>query len=97
MGVGEVFAQLGDRCGGALGGERVEADGEGVGAGDDVPGQGQCLADEGVGLLGGAGVAGVDSEVAGQGGDGVERGDPDGMGNQFGLDVEDLLTGVHIG
>ena len=38
--------------------------------------------DEGVGLVGGAGAAGVDAGP-GQGGDGVERGDPDSVGQLF--------------
>ena len=52
--------------------------------GDDVAGLLEGLADQGVGFVGGAG------------GDGVERGDPDGVGDEFGFDVEDLLAGVDL-
>jgi hypothetical protein len=44
----------------------------------------------------GAGVAGVDADVSGQGGGGVERGDPDRVGDQFCLYVQDLLAGVDL-
>ena len=41
-----------------------------------------------------AGVAGVDADVPGQSGGGVECGDADRVPDQLGLDVQDLLTGV---
>jgi hypothetical protein len=44
----------------------------------------------------GAGVTGVDADVSCQGGGGVERGDPDGVADQRGLDVQDLLAGVDL-
>ena len=43
-----------------------------------------------------SGVPGVNADVSGQGGGGVERGDPDGVADQLGLDVQDLLTGVDL-
>jgi len=43
-------------------------------------------------LAPGAGVAGMDTQVPHQRGDRVERDDPDSVGEQFRLDVEDLLT-----
>ena len=53
---GQVLAELADRGGGSAGGERVEADGEGVVVGDDVSGLLQGLADQGVGFVVCAGV-----------------------------------------
>src|ERR1019366_6067449 len=50
-----------------------------------------------VGFVVRAGVPGVDADVSGQGGGGVERGDTDGMGDQLGLYVQDLLSGVDLG
>jgi hypothetical protein len=46
-----------------------------------------------VGFVVGAGVAGVDADVSGQGGGGVERGDADRVADQLCLDVQDLLAG----
>jgi len=43
------------------------------------------------------GVVGVDADGPGQGGGGVERGHPDRVGDQLGLHVQDLLTGVDLG
>src|ERR1035437_2435688 len=97
LGGGEVFTQLCDGSGGAAGGQRVEPDGQGAVAGVDVAAAGQSLADEGVCFVVGAGVAGVDADVSGQGGGGVERGDADGVADQLGLDVQDLLAGVDLG
>jgi hypothetical protein len=50
-----------------------------------------------VGFVVGEGVAGVDADRSGQGCGGVERGDTDGVGEQLGLDVQDLLAGVDLG
>ena len=61
--------------------------------GVDVAAAGQRLTDEGVCFAVGAGVAGVDSDGPGEGGGGVERGDPDGVGDELGLNVQDLLAG----
>ena len=49
-----------------------------------------------VGLVGGAGVAGADPDLPREGGEGVVGGHPDGVGDQLGLDVEDLLAGMHV-
>jgi hypothetical protein len=43
-----------------------------------------------------AGVAGADADGLGPGGGGVERGDAEGVGDQFGLDVQDVLVGVDL-
>ena len=64
--------------------------------GVDVAADGQYLPDEGVGFVVGAGVAGVDPDCSGEGGRRVERADPDGVADQLGLDVQDLLTGVDL-
>jgi hypothetical protein len=64
--------------------------------GVDVAAAGQRLTDEGVCFTVGAGVPGVDADVSGQGGGGVERGDPDGVGDELGLNVQDLLAGVDL-
>jgi hypothetical protein len=48
-------------------------------------------------LVVGAGVAGVDAGVSGQGGGGVERCDADGVADQLWLDVQDLLSRVDLG
>ena len=64
--------------------------------GVDVPAAGEGLADQGVCFVVGAGVVGVDPDGPGEGGGGVERGDPDGVGDELGLDVQDLLTGVDL-
>ena len=61
--------------------------------GVDVAAAGQRLTDEGVCFAVGAGVPGVDSDGPGEGGGGVERGDPDGVGDELGLNVQDLLAG----
>jgi hypothetical protein len=55
----ELLAEREEGAGTARRGERVEADGEGAVAGDDVAAGGECFADQGVGLVGGAGVAAV--------------------------------------
>ena len=55
-----MVTEFSDRSGGPAGGERVEADGEvAVLAGVDVSTTGEDLADQGVGLVVGTGVAGV--------------------------------------
>ena len=51
--------------------------------GVDVAAAGQGLPDEGVCFAVGAGVPGVDSDGPGEGGGGVERGDPDGVGDDL--------------
>ena len=68
-----------------------------VAVGDDVAGAGQGGADQGVGFVVGAGVAGGGDDRARQGLGGVERGDADGVVDQFGFGVEDLLAGVDLG
>src|ERR1035437_3702760 len=78
-------------------GRGVEADGQDAVVGVNVAAAGQHLADEGVCFVVGAGVAGVDADVSGQGGGGVERGDADGVADQLCLDVQDLLAGVDLG
>jgi len=55
--------------------------------GVDVAAAGEGLADEGVCFVVGAGVPGVDTDGTGQGCGGVERGDADGVGDEFGLYV----------
>ena len=74
-------------------GERVEPDVQGVVVGDDVAGAGEGGADQGVGFVVAAGVAGAGDDRARKGLRGVERGDADGVVDQFGLGVEDLLAG----
>ena len=61
--------------------------------GVDVAAAGQRLTDQGVCFVVRAGVAGVDADVSGQGGGGVERGDADRVADQLGLYVQDLLAG----
>ena len=80
-------------------GERVEADaqGGGGGVGDDVAGAGEGGADQGVGFVVGAGVAGVGDNRTRQGLCGVERGDADGVVDQFRFGVQHLLAGVDLG
>ena len=46
MGLGELIAERCEGLGPARGGERVEADEQLAGAGADVAGDGQCLADQ---------------------------------------------------
>jgi hypothetical protein len=55
--------------------------------GVDVAAAGQRLTHQGVGFTVGAGEAGVDADVSGQGGGGVERGDANGVGDQLCLEV----------
>ena len=70
--------------------------GVGVVVGDDVAGAGQRGADQGVGFVVGAGVAGAGDDRAGEGLRGVVGGDADGVVDQFGFGVEDLLAGVEV-
>jgi len=79
-------------------GQWVESDVQGVvgGVGDDVAGAGQGGADQGVGFVGGAAVAGVGEDGPREGLRGVVGGDPDGVVDQFGFGVQDLLAGVGI-
>ena len=56
--------------------------------GVDVAAAGQRLTDEGVCFAVGSGVAGVDSDGPGEGGGGVERGDPDGTYKQAGKGLQ---------
>ena len=65
--------------------------------GDDVAGAGQGGADQGVGFVVGAGVAGGGDDRTRQRLCGVERGDADGVVDQFGFGVQDLLAGVDLG
>ena len=97
VGVVEGVAEFVDGGGVAWRGQRVEADVQGVAVGDDVAGAGQGGADQGVGFVVGAGVAGGGDDRTRQGLGGVERGDADGVVDQFGLGVEDLLAGVDLG
>ena len=64
--------------------------------GVDVAAAGQRLPHQGVCFAVGAGVPGVDADGPGEGGGGVERGDPDRVGDELGLDVQDLLAGVDL-
>lgn len=97
MGGGQVFTEFRDGGCGAAGRQRVEAHGQDAVSGVDVAAAGQGLADQRVCFVVGAGVAGVDADCSGQCGGGVERGDTDGVGDQLGLDVQDLLAGVDLG
>ena len=85
-GGGELVAERGEGLGAPGRGERVEPDEQLAGAGADVAGDGQCLADQRVGLVAGAGVVAV--QGAGQGGFGVIGGHPDGVGDLLGLGVQ---------
>ena len=93
----EGVAEFVDRGGVPWRGERVEPDVQGVVVGDDVAGAGESGADQGVGFVGGAGVAGAGEDRMRKGLRGVEGGDADGVVDQFGLGVEDLLAGVDRG
>ena len=84
VGVVEGVAEFVDGGGVPWCGQRVEPDVQGVVVGDDVAGSGQCGADQGVGFVGGAGVAGGGGDRAGERLCGVERGDADGVVDQFG-------------
>src|SRR6478752_2489191 len=97
VGVVEGVAEFVDGGGVPWCGQRVEADVQGVAVGDDVAGAGQGGADQGVGFVVGAGVAGGGDDRPGQGLCGVERGDADGVVDQFGFGVEDFLAGVDLG
>ena len=97
VGVVEGVAEFVDRGGVTRRGQRVEPDVQGVVVGDDVAGAGESGADQGVGLVVGAGVAGGGEDRTGKGLRGVERGDADGVVDQFGLGVEHLLAGVDLG
>ena len=55
---------------------------------------GEGGADQGVGLVVGAGVAGVGDDRTGEGSRGVERGDADGVVDQFRFGVEDCWPGL---
>lgn len=78
-GLADLVAEGGEGLGSPGRGERVEADEQFAVAGDDVAGDDQGFADEGAGLVFGAGVAAV--QGAGQGGLGVVCGHPDGVGD----------------
>ena len=99
VGVVEGVAEFVDGGGVSWRREWVESDVQGVGGrvGDDVAGAGECGADEGVGFVVGAGVAGAGHDHSGQGLRGVVGGDADGVVDQFGFGVEDLLAGVDLG
>ena len=94
VGVVEGVAELIDGGGVPRRGQRVELDVQGVGGGvgDDVAGSGQGGADQGVGFVVGAGVAGGGDDSAGEILRGVERRDADGVVDQFGFGVQDLLA-----
>ena len=85
-GLVELVAEGGQRLGAPGGGERVEPDEQVAGAGVDVAGGGQGLADERVCLVAGAGVVPV--QGAGEYGLGVIGGHPDGVGDLLGLGVQ---------
>src|ERR1035437_8981321 len=78
-------------------GRGVEADGQDAVVGVNVAAAGQHLADQGVCFVVGAGVAGVDADVSGQGGGGVERGDADRVADHIRLYTHVLLAGVDLG
>ena len=84
VGVVEGAAEFVDGGGVAWRVKRVEPDVQGVVVGDDVAGAGEGGADQGVGFVVGAGVAGVGDDRTGEGSRGVERGDADGVVDQFG-------------
>ena len=97
VGVVEGAAEFVDGGGVAWRVKRVEPDVQGVVVGDDVAGAGEGGADQGVGFVVGAGVAGVGDDRTGEGSRGVERGDADAVVDQFRFGVEDLLAGVDLG
>src|SRR5271166_1089765 len=97
VGVVEQSAEFVDGGGVPWCGERVDADVQGVAVGDDVAGSGQGGADQGVRFIVAAGVAGVGEDRTRQRLRGVERGDADGVVDQFRFGVEDLLAGVDLG
>ena len=84
VGAVEDLAEFVDRGGVPWGGQRIEPDVQGVVVGDDVAGSGESGADQGVGFVVGAGVAGVGDDRTRKGLRGVERGDADGVVDQFG-------------
>lgn len=94
----EGLAELVDGGGVAWFGQRVESDVQGVGGGvgDDVAGACQGGADQDVGFVGGAGVNGAGDGCECEGLRGVERGDADGMLDQFGFGVQCLLAGIDL-
>jgi hypothetical protein len=65
--------------------------------GDDVPVSDQGRADQGVGLVLGAGVASVGDDRAGTGSGRIVGGDTDGVVDQFRFGVQHLLIGVELG
>src|SRR5208337_1027429 len=82
----ELVAEGGDGAGAAGRGQRVEPDGEGAGAGDDVAAGAEGFADQGVRFVVCAGVAAVQCPC--EGGFGVAGGHPDGVGDELGLGVQ---------
>jgi len=92
-----VITQFRNGGGGARGGYWVESDGQDAVAGVDVAAAGEHLADQGVGFVACARAPGMNTDGSGQGDGGVERGDTDGVGDQLGLNVQDLLAGVDLG
>jgi len=88
-----VLTQLGDSGGRATRGQGVKTHDQDTVAGVGVAAAGEGLADQGVGFVARVGVVGVDADGAGQGCGGIGRGDADGVGDQFGLNVQDLLAG----
>jgi hypothetical protein len=84
--IAELVAERGEGLGAPGRGERVEPDEQSAVTEADVAGDGQCFADQGAGLVAGAGVVAV--QGAGQGGLGVIGGHTDGVGDLLGLGVQ---------
>jgi hypothetical protein len=91
LGVVELGAERGEGAGAAGRGERVEPHVR-VRSRGDVAAGGEGFADEGAGLVAGAGVVPV--QGAGQDGLGVAGGHPDGVGDQLGLGLQPHLPGL---
>src|ERR1700678_4424590 len=85
-GGGELVAEPGEGLRAAGRAKRVEPDEQLAVTGADITGGGECLADQCVCLVAGAGVVAV--QGAGQGGFGVVGGHPDGVGDLLGLGVQ---------
>jgi hypothetical protein len=90
LGVVELGAERGEGAGAVGRGERVEPHLQGPVVGGDVAAGGEGFADEGAGLVAGAGVVPV--QGAGQDGLGVAGGRPDGVGDQLDLGLQPSVT-----
>jgi hypothetical protein len=83
LGGGQVFTELRDGGGSAPGHQGIQSHRQRAVAGVDVAAAGEGLTDQGVCFVVGAGVTGMNTDRAGQGCGGVERGDADGVGDGF--------------